>query len=84
MVKSAKRCYNSNLLTEHKYNPRTFREIIKFIFLRSKDKTFQSSVTFSSENDQNNHLNKANFFCEHFSNIAMCVKEKSLPLSNFV
>ena len=84
IVKSAKKCYNGNLLSKHKNNPRTFWKIIKSNFPESKAKAVQLSVTFSSENDQNNDLNMANSFCEHFSNIGTCLKEKSLPLCNFV
>ena len=84
MVKSAKSCYNRNHLTENKNNPRTFWKIIKSIFPGSKPKTVQSSVTFFNENDLNNDLRKANTSCNHFSNIATRLKEKSLPLCNFV
>ena len=80
IVKSAKKCYNGNLLTKHKNNPRTFWKIIKSNFPESKAKAVQLSVTFSSENDQNNDLNMANSFCEHFSHIGTCLKEKSLSL----
>lgn len=84
MGKSATRCCNGNLLTDHKDNPRMFQKIIKSIFARSKVKTFQLSVTFSSKSDQNNDVIKANSFCKNFSNIVTCLREKFLPLCNLL
>ena len=80
MVKSAKICYNGNLLTKHKNNLRMFCKIIKSIFPVFESKTIKSSVTISSKNDPINDLNKANSLYKHCSNIGMCLEENSLPL----
>ena len=49
MIKSAKRCYNGNLLTDHKNDPRTFWKILNLFFPDPKLKLFSHLSIFQRE-----------------------------------
>ena len=83
MVKNAKRTYNRNQLTEHRNNPRSFWKAIKSVFPGTKSKSVQSSVKLLDENDTIK-MTKANSFCNFFSNAAFNLKQKALPLVDFI
>ena len=83
MVKKAKKTYNRNQLTEHRSNPRSFWKAIKSVFPGTKSKSVKSSVKLSDENDTIK-MTKANSFCNFFSNAAFNLKQKSLPLVDFI
>ena len=83
MVKNAKKTYNRNQLTEHRSNPRRFWKAIKSLFPGTKSKSVKSSVKLSDENDKIK-MTKANSFCNFFSNAAFNLKQKSLPLVDFI
>ena len=83
MVKNAKRTYNLNQLTEHRNNPGSFWKAIKSVFPGTKSKSVQSSVKLSDENDTIK-MTKANSFCNIFSNAAFNLKQKALPLVDFI
>ena len=74
-MKHAKREYQKNLFNENKLNPRRFWNIIKDIF-----PTKSKSMEPTRLSDQN----QSSSFSEYYVNAVRYLKEKSIPLIDFV
>ena len=77
VVKRAKQTYHNNLLNENRHNPRKFWQSIKSVFPSNQSEPPKLTV-------DDVDINKPNKFCSFFSKIARNLKERSLPLIDFI
>ena len=76
-LRQAKNLYQKDLLNQNVGNPKNFWSTIKSIFPNKKTRTI---INVNSAKEQE----KANIFSKHFSSIVRSLKEKAIPLVDFV
>ena len=85
-IRNAKSWYSKDLLSKSLQNPRQFWKVMKEL-IPMKPKSLMNTVD-SLENNENvtatSCKEKANPFCDFFSNVANALKTKSMKLKNIV
>jgi hypothetical protein len=76
-MKRNKASHHHDLLQENKLNPSKFWNVIKSLFPTKGAKVTTSSTYTDSQS-------KANKFCEYFSTIVKTLKQRAIPLRNFI
>ena len=91
MIRSAKSMFHKTLLCENAKNPRKFWQCIKSIIPTKSQKSTSSAVPFIEyePNDSTTFMksraqSKENIFCKFFSNAAKSLKERFIPLTDFI
>jgi hypothetical protein len=84
-IRRAKANYHRNLLDENSSDPSKFWKNLKSIFPNKSEKLYTARSLFEIDGAKTADAHKiSNGFCSFFTSIISTIKEKAIPLRNFV